>query len=82
MDIKEKIEEIVKNVKNSKDLKEKFATNPVKVVEEILGIDLPDELIEKIIEGAKEKLSGTAENAEDITTGLLGKLKGLFGGKN
>ena len=81
MDIKEKIEEIVKNVKNSKDLKEKFATNPVKVVEEILGIDLPDELIEKIIEGAKEKLSGTAENAEDITTGLLGKIKALFGGK-
>ena len=81
MDIKEKIEEIVKNVKNSKDLKAKFETNPVKVVEEILGIDLPDELIEKIIEGAKEKLSGTAENAEDITTGLLGKIKALFGGK-
>ena len=82
MDIKEKIEEIVKNVKNSKDLKEKFATNPVKVVEEILGIDLPDELIEKIIEGAKEKLEGKAEDAEDIATGLLGKIKDIFGKKN
>ena len=78
MDIKEKIEEIVKNVKADKNIKAKFEQNPVKVVEDILGIDLPDELIEKIIEGAKEKLAGSTEAA----TGIFGKLAGLFGKKN
>lgn len=75
MDIKEKIEEIVAKVKADKNLKEKFEKNPVKVVEDILGIDLPDELIEKVIEGAKAKLSA------DMVGDIASKIGGLFGKK-
>ena len=75
MDIKEKIEEIVAKVKADKNLKEKFEKNPIKVVEEIIGIDLPDELIEKVIEGAKAKLSA------DMVGDIASKIGGLFGKK-
>ncbi len=75
MDIKEKIEEIVAKVKGDKNLKEKFEKNPVKAVEDIIGIDLPDEIIEKIIDGAKAKLSA------DMVGDIASKIGGIFGKK-
>lgn len=70
--IKEKIEEITEKIKNSDNLMAKFKAEPVKTLEDLLGIDLPDEIIEKIVEGVKAKL--TLEKASD----LLGGLGGLF----
>lgn len=70
MDIKAKIDELVNKVKNDKDFGKKFQENPTKAVESVLGIDLPDEQINKIIDGIKAKIS-----LDDIT----GKLGGLFG---
>ncbi len=72
MDIKAKIDELVSKVKNDKDFSRKFKENPTKAVESVLGIDLPDEQINKIIDGIKAKIS-----IDDIT----GKLGGLFKGK-
>jgi len=73
MDIKAKIEEIVKKIKGDKKLLSKFKDEPVKTVEDLLGVDLPDDIIEKIVEGVKAKIS------IDDVKGALGKLKGLFG---
>lgn len=56
MDIKEKIEELVNKVKNDKDFGDDFKKDPVKAVEGVLGINLPDEQIEKIIDGVKSKI--------------------------
>jgi uncharacterized protein YpuA (DUF1002 family) len=56
MDIKEKIEELVNKVKNDKDFGDDFKKDPVKAVESVLGINLPDEQIEKIIDGVKSKI--------------------------
>ena len=70
--IKEKIEEIVEKIKNSKDLAEQFKKDPVKAVEKILGVDLPDELIEKVVDGVKAKMA--VDDAKD----LFGALKKLF----
>ena len=74
MDIKAKIEELSKKVMSDKKLQEKFKTNPVGVVEELLGIDLPDEQIKKLVEGIKAKITvdkmGDAVNA---LSGLFGK---------
>lgn len=56
MDIKEKIEELVNKVKNDKDFGDDFKKDPVKAVENVLGINLPDEQIEKIIDGVKSKI--------------------------
>ena len=46
MDIKAKIEQIVEKVKNDKTLMARFQKEPVKVVEELIGVDLPDDQIE------------------------------------
>ena len=57
MDIKEQIEKIVERIKNDDDLREQFQKEPIKAVESVLGIDLPDDVIEKVIEGVKAKIS-------------------------
>lgn len=72
MDIKEKIESIVEKVVKNPDIKEQFEKEPVKVVEKILGKDLPDDIIEKIIDGVKAKL--TVDKLSDVA----GALKKLF----
>ena len=57
MDIKAKVDEVISKVKNDKEFSKKFTENPVKAVEEITGVDLPDEQISKIVSGVKEKAS-------------------------
>jgi len=44
---------------------------PVKALEKVLNIDLPDELIEKVVDGIKAKI--TADQLSDAA-GLLKKL--------
>ncbi|MBQ7775402.1 MAG: hypothetical protein IJ379_05720 [Lachnospiraceae bacterium] len=72
MDIKEKISEVVEKVTADKNLKEKFEKEPVKVIEELLGVDLPDDMVEKIIDGVKAKI--TVDSLSDVA----GALKKLF----
>lgn len=57
MDLKEQIEKIVDRIKNDDDLREQFQKEPIKAVESVLGIDLPDDVLEKIVEGVKGKIS-------------------------
>ena len=75
LDVKAKIEELVEKIKKNPALLKKFNTEPVKVVEELVGIDLPDELIEKLVDGVKAKI------AIDSVGDALGALGGLFGKK-
>lgn len=72
MNIKEKIDEVVNKVKNDKDFAAKFQKEPIKAVEDVLGVDLPDDVIENVIDGVKTKV-----NADSIKD----KLGGLFGNK-
>ena len=72
MDIKEKIEEIVNKVKSDKNFASMFSSDPVKAIESVLGIDLPDDQIKALIEGVKAKVS------LDQAGGLLGSIKKLF----
>lgn len=73
MDIKAKIEEIVEKLKNDPNLLNKFNTNPVGLLEELIGIDLPDDQLNSLIDGIKAKLS--ADKIGDALGGL-GKLFG------
>jgi hypothetical protein len=73
MDIKAKIEEIVAKIKGDKNLLANFKNDPVKTVEGLIGVDLPDDIVEKIVEGVKGKI--TVDKAKDV----LGSIKGLFG---
>lgn len=73
MDIKAKIEEIVNKVKNDKYFAAKFTSDPVKAVEGVLGIDLPDDQINALIEGVKSKIS--VDDIKDKIGGLFDGLK-------
>ena len=75
MDIKAKIEEIVQKLMSDKDLMKKFEENPVGLIEEYIGIDLPDDQINQLIDGIKAKI-----DLEKIGN-ALGGLGGLFGKK-
>ena len=70
--IKEKIEEIVEKLMKDDNLKTRFIKEPIKVVEELIGIDLPDDKIEKIIDGVKAKI--TLDKLDDA----IATLKKLF----
>ncbi len=72
MDIQAKIKELADKVKNDDSIKELFLKDPIKAVEKVLGVDLPDDVINKVIDGVKAKIS--LDKAGD----LLGGIKKLF----
>lgn len=72
MDIKAKIDEVVNKVKSDSNFAEKFKNEPVKAVEEVIGVDLPDDMVNKVIDGVKAKIN---------VGGVMDKIGGLFGGK-
>lgn len=64
----------MKKLLSDKNLMEKFEKNPVKVIEEVLGVDLPDDLVNQVIEGVKAKISlEKVGNALETLSGLFGK---------
>ncbi len=79
MDIQKIINDVLAKLKSNKNLKEDFMNNPTKVLESLVGVDLPDDKIDPIIDGIKAKLNldDLADKAEDV----LGALGGLFGKK-
>ncbi len=70
MDIKAKIEEIVEKVKADPDFAKDFQADPVKAVEKVIGVDLPDDMINKVIDGVKAKIS--VDDVKEKLGGLLG----------
>lgn len=70
--LKEKIEKVVEKVKKDKDFAKKFKSDPIKAVESIIGIDLPDEQINKIIQAVKAKV--TVDNAGSVLKQVKGFL--------
>jgi len=72
MDIKELIEKAVKKIQSDKALQAQFKKDPVKALEKLLGVDLPDDIMEKVVAGVKAKIS-----LDDLGD-ALGALKKLF----
>lgn len=72
MDIKEQINQMVEKVTKDAAIKELFAKDPVKAVEKVLGVDLPDDIINKVIDGVKAKVT------VDKAAGVLDAVKKLF----
>lgn len=79
MDIKAKIEELVEKIKSDKALQAKFKDDPIAAVEELIGVDLPNDQIEKIVDGIKAKIS--VDDISDKLGDIGNKLGGLFGKK-
>ncbi len=71
-DLKSKIEEAVKKLQSDPALLQKFQKDPIKAIETLFGVDLPDEQLKPLIAGIQAKLA-----ASDIGSKLEG-LKNLF----
>lgn len=56
MDIKKKAEELIQKLQKDPKLLEKFRSNPIPVVEELVGMDLPDDQIKQLAELIKAKI--------------------------
>ena len=75
MDIKAKVDEIVEKIKSDKNILAKFQKDPITTVEGLIGVDLPNDQIEKMVELIKAKID------MDKIGSVLGGLGGLFGKK-
>ena len=73
MDIKKMAEELVEKIQKNPKLLSQFRTEPVKVIEELTGIDLPDDQIEKLAELIKAKID--LDKAGDLLKGIGGLFK-------
>lgn len=71
INIKEKIEQIVAKLRADDKLLEKFQANPTAVIEEYIGVDLPDDQINALVDGIKAKL--TADKLTSALGGLFRK---------
>lgn len=71
--IKELVSAAEAKLKSDPKLLEEFKAQPVKTLEKVLGVDLPDDQIKAVADLLKTKLGGI-----EAVSGLLG---GLFGEK-
>lgn len=76
MDIQKIITDVLEKLQGDDGLIAKFNADPVKTLEGLLNIDLPDDQVNAVIKAVKAKL-----NLDDVTKGaenILGAVKGLF----
>lgn len=72
MDLKAKIEELAARLQKDPALLGRFQKEPVKTLEELAGLSLPEEQLQPLVAGVKAKLAaGSVGDA-------LGGLKKLF----
>ena len=71
MDIKAKIEQAVKKLLSDKTLMAKFEKNPASVIEELIGMDLPDDQVNQLIDGIKAKIK--IDQIGSVLGGLFSK---------
>ena len=71
MDIKAMATDLVEKIKENPALLTQFRKDPVKVVETLLGMDLPDDQIRKLAELIKAKID--LDKAGALLGGLLGR---------
>lgn len=75
MDISSMVNKAVEAFKKDDTLKAQFLSDPVKALEKVLGVDLPDDQIKQVIDGVKKALGGKAGG------GILAKIKSFLGFK-
>ena len=73
--IKEIVEDIVEKLKADPDLLKSFKSEPVKTLEKLLNIDLPDDQINSVVNSVKAKLQ--IDDLKDDLGGVADTLKGL-----
>ena len=67
-DVKAKIDELVGKLQKDPAMLKSFQDDPIKTVEKLTGVDLPDDQLKPLVAGIQTKLAATS---------LGGKLDGL-----
>jgi hypothetical protein len=73
--LKDKIDDIVEKIKADKNIAADFQRDPIATVEKLIGIDLPNDQLQGVVDAVKAKID------LDKIGGMLGGLGGLFGKK-
>ena len=79
MDIQKIINDAIAKLKADDNLLENFKNNPTKVLEKLVGVDLPDDKIDAVVKGIMAKLN--IDDLADKAEGIMGALGGLLGKK-
>lgn len=86
-EVLDKVDDVVKDLKEDDELKAKFKDDPVKTLEELTGLDLPDEKVKKVVDlieakiddaDVDEKLAALGDKLEDFGDDLKDKVGGFF----
>lgn len=72
MGVVDQIKDTIEKITKDENLMKEFKNDPVKAVEKVIGKDLPDDAVDKIVDGVKAKISA------DKVGDALGSLKKLF----
>ena len=86
-EVLDKVEDVVKELKNNDELREQFKDEPVETLEKLTGRDLPDEKVKKVVDlieakiddaDVDEKLAALGDKLEDFGDDLKDKVGGFF----
>lgn len=69
MDLKKMAEELVDKIKSNPKLLSRFKEEPVKVIEELTGLDLPDDQLKQVADLVKAKID--LDKVGDFLGGLF-----------
>ncbi len=72
MDIKEQATKIIEKISKDEELQKEFKKDPVAAIEKVSGVDIPDDMKDKVVDMVKAKLTA------DSAAGLLDGIKKLF----
>ena len=77
VNIKEIVGKLIEIIQDDDKFEARFDANPAKAIEEVIGVDLPDDTVNKIVKAVKAKeiqLDNLDDILEDKGKELLGKL--------
>ena len=78
-EIMEKVEKVVKEIRKDPKMLAKFKDEPVKVIEKLLGVDLPDALVKNVIDGVMDAIKDDGKKDDKFDLDDAAKLlKKLF----
>ena len=76
INVKEIITETAEKLLKDEKLRKQFMDDPVKALEKLLNIDLPNELLDPVVDGIKAKL--TVDTVQDVFEDASKLFKKLF----
>lgn len=83
MELKEIIAKVEEKLKNDDGFKAELMKNPVKTLEDLLGIDIPEDTLKQVMDTIKDKVDlkeadGFIKEVEEKLGGVEKVIEGLF----